>query len=87
MKDKKGYSLSEITDEMKRIRKDYNEQFKKIRRSGALFLMPDKIENEIMECARSFVAAEKASEYRAVIDQVEAIFTDIKKVLGLTIFE
>jgi len=83
----RGYSVAQFSDEINRARIDYTEALRKIKRTGALFLLSDKIENEISECTSSFAAANEPDEYLAVVGQVETIFADLKKILGLTVFE
>jgi hypothetical protein len=87
LEDERGYSLPEMTDEWKRIRKDMDETYEKITYSGVRFLMSEKIENMITECIRFYLAANKIEEYSAVTNRVKAIFAEIKRMLGLTIFE
>jgi predicted sugar kinase len=80
-------TLTELTNLMERARKAWVRRDEKITSTGVLSLMPDKIERQIKECLESIVAAQNPEAYASVVIQVDSVFTEIKKILGLTVFE
>lgn len=87
LENRMGGSLAQLTDQARQAATDFTETVNKIRKTGALFLLSDKIENEIEKCVSSFVHANEPDEFLAIVDQVETIFADLKKILGLAVFE
>jgi hypothetical protein len=85
--DEQGLTLTELTNLMKRARKVWVKRNEEIKSTGVISLMPDRIERQISECLESIVAAQKPEAYASVVVQVESVFTEIKKILGLTVFE
>jgi hypothetical protein len=80
-------TLTELTNLMEQARKAWVKRDEKITSTGVLSLMPDKIERQIKECLESIVAAQNPEAYASVVIQVDSVFTEIKKILGLTVFE
>jgi hypothetical protein len=87
LEDESKYLVTEMRRATRRVTKDFPRINEKVIRTGVLFLMPDKIEKEIAECMRLFVAAKEPNEHQVVTDRLQAIFVEIKRILGLTTFE
>jgi hypothetical protein len=87
LEDETGHSLSDITEQRRQMRVQFTEKGNKIKETSAFFLLPDKIEDEINDCLLSLAAANEPEEYRTAISKVEKVFSDIKSILGLNIFE
>jgi hypothetical protein len=85
--DEQGPTLTELTNLMERARKVWVRRNEKITSTGAVSLLPNRIQRQIRECLESIVAAEKPEAYVIVAAKIESVFTEIKRILGLTIFE